>query len=751
MAGVNVKMGVSGVAQFKQGMKESQAAVKTLDQELKLNEQYLKTNGDAQAYMQKKSELLKEQIRLQTDVVNQSEKALEAMAKNGVKQSSTAFQSLRQQSIQAQTQLLNMQNELDNIGTAGETAADGLSEINHQLDSVRRNVSWENVANGIDKITEKMETAAKAAWNMGKKIVQATLGAGQWADDLQTTADQWEMSPEQVYRMRATAQLIDTDAETIFQARQKLIKAMGQGDNKETMGAFAALGISDLTGSDKNIEDVFWNAGKALMDMGDKVDRNEYAMKLYGRSWTDLIPIFKAGRQTYEETMNSWTWLGDEQFQSLTSLNDEQMKLQTEWENFQHQFEAALAPAITNVMEILERLMHEFNVYLQSDDGQKMLESLGEAVRGLFTDLQNVKPEEVMEKLKGGLDAIKEGFEWIIQNKDGVVTALKVIAGGFAVLKIGGVVANVMQLVSGFRGLMGGGGGASAVSGGAGGASTAAAAGGGFFTGVSNGVRGAAARAGAGMGNFLSATGGMMPALFDRLLYETNAGRALQSGGDVLAGLSQDFEEKKAEVQQNASTFLSDWMTLFQTAGDNAARFWNQVWFGNEYGANYRQPEEIMGENGLTGDQKAAAEAYWDALRGWSQNHDFDAMGLAQEEFRNAFQGQDDLMSAVQDLIYRLQEDNYDWQDMEDLPAAWDKFTETAGEMNAETNKASADMTEAANGLKQMPNEMYSVVEKAIRSGMSGITIVVNESAVDTIGRRMNTSFGDVLQSLGVK
>ena len=32
MAGVNVKMGVSGIQQFKQGMKESQAAVKTLDE-----------------------------------------------------------------------------------------------------------------------------------------------------------------------------------------------------------------------------------------------------------------------------------------------------------------------------------------------------------------------------------------------------------------------------------------------------------------------------------------------------------------------------------------------------------------------------------------------------------------------------------------------------------------------------------------------------------------------------------------------
>ena len=85
-SGVNVKMGVSGVAQFKAGMKESQAAVKNLDQQLKLNEQQLKLNGDAETYLQNKSQLLEEQIRKQQDVVRQAEAALTSMRKNGVSQ-----------------------------------------------------------------------------------------------------------------------------------------------------------------------------------------------------------------------------------------------------------------------------------------------------------------------------------------------------------------------------------------------------------------------------------------------------------------------------------------------------------------------------------------------------------------------------------------------------------------------------------------------------------------------------------------
>ena len=58
MPDVSVKMGVSGVAQFKKGMKESQAAVKTLEAALKLNETAMKDYANQEQYLQNKTELL---------------------------------------------------------------------------------------------------------------------------------------------------------------------------------------------------------------------------------------------------------------------------------------------------------------------------------------------------------------------------------------------------------------------------------------------------------------------------------------------------------------------------------------------------------------------------------------------------------------------------------------------------------------------------------------------------------------------
>lgn len=454
---VKINVGVSGVAQFKQGMKESQAAVKNLEQQLKLNEAQLKKNGDEERYLQNKTELLTKQIEEQKNVVSKANQALQQMDRDGVSRTSVAFQNMQQQVYKASTQLTEMQAELAGVGDSGQEAADNVSEMNYQLNNISRNVSFENVVNGISKVTDGLEAAAKKAVELGRKLVQAMLSGGQWADDLQTTADKWEMSPEDVYRMRQTANLIDTDAETIFQARKKLTAAMGKEGDKETMGAFAALGINYLAGSDENIERVFWKAGEGLMQMEDKVARNEYATKLYGRSWEELIPIFKTGREAYEEMMGSWTWIGDEQFENLTKLDDESQKTRSAWENIQHTLEAAMAPAMTEIMVALQGMMSEFNKYLQSEEGQEMLSKLNEAVSGLFTELTSINPAEVIGKITGIFDSIKNGLNWLIENKQTVYDALKVIAGGFALLKLGELAANIGRIVSGLGSLFGGG------------------------------------------------------------------------------------------------------------------------------------------------------------------------------------------------------------------------------------------------------------------------------------------------------
>ena len=73
-SGVNVKMGVSGVAKFKQDMNQAKQSVKTLDAQLALTEKQFKASGDAESYMTEKAALLQAKLEQQKSVLATAEK-----------------------------------------------------------------------------------------------------------------------------------------------------------------------------------------------------------------------------------------------------------------------------------------------------------------------------------------------------------------------------------------------------------------------------------------------------------------------------------------------------------------------------------------------------------------------------------------------------------------------------------------------------------------------------------------------------
>ena len=451
--GVNVKMGVSGIQQFKQNMNTAKNSVKTLDQALALNEKQFKATGNAEDYMKQKTELLQVKLKEQKSIVNQAQKALEQMKKNGVDKASASFQTMQQQLLKAQGELIDTETELKNVGTDAKDAKTGVDGMNKELQKIGKGVSFEIVTSGIDSITSGLEKAAKAAVNLGTKLVASVLGSGSTADDILTAAKYFDMTPEEYQRALKTSALIDTDVDTIVRSRQKLATVIGKGTGNDV---FEALGIS-TEGRNNDVEGIFWDVGDALMNMTDDVERETYAQQLLGKSWRELIPLFSAGRQKYDQVNGSWNVATEEQLNSLGAMDDEYQRLQGEWETFQLQMTSALSGPMTQILEVLSGLMEQFNTYLQSEDGQRMLEAIGEAVSGLITDLSTIDPEQVMQGLKDVLDKLIGALKWLADpgNQQTVIGGLKAIVGGWALLKLGGGALKLLELVNGLKWLGG--------------------------------------------------------------------------------------------------------------------------------------------------------------------------------------------------------------------------------------------------------------------------------------------------------
>lgn len=551
-SGVNVKMGVSGVSQFKQNITTAQRSLKTMDAQLALVEKQFKATGDAETYMSEKSNVLKAKLEEQKAVIEQSEKALAQMNANGVDKASKAFQDMQQQLLKAKAGLIDTQTQLANVGKEGEEAKDGVADMNAQLQRIGDGIKWQNVTSGLDSISDKVGGLLKTIWKLGEALVNNTLGAGAWADELKTTADKYGIGTEDLQRMRKTARTIDTEAETILEAQSKLRIARSKA-GKGDMGAWAYLGIDPNRFADDmdGAEDLFWATGEALRDMEDETQRDAYANELFGRSWKELMPLFNAGRQEYEETMAGQSVVSKDAIERLGQMDDAYQKLQSEFETAKYELLSEIAPALETVMTMLTDLLKEFNQYLQTDEGKEMMKSLRDSITGLFEDIKNIDPKKVLEGIKGAIQKIIEAFEWIKNNWSKVRFGLLAIVGGFTALKLGSLAVNLTNIAKGL-GLFGGGkalanGGAQAVTNGAtngitaAGGGTAVAGGTGFF-----GTIGAKlTAAGTSIKTFLT-TGG---------LYEIGA-IAAPIVAIVGASIAQkEFEKTKIKQQQTWDSY----------------------------------------------------------------------------------------------------------------------------------------------------------------------------------------------------
>ena len=604
--------------------------------------------------MAEKSELLKAKLEAQKSVVTSAENALKQMADRGVDRSSKAYQDMYRQMLQAKGAMLDTQTEMDKIGESASEAADDTKDMNDEIKNIGKQVSFETVTSGINKITDSMEKAAKTAYKVGSAIVKEVLGVGTWADDVNTRSDVLGVSPEELQRMEKTARLIDTDAETIIKARQKLAKNIGSG-NKNAMSALEAMGIS----GSGNMEDVFWAAGNAIMKLSDETERESKANDLFGKSWHDLIPLFSTGREEYERMNSSWNVMSEEQLKQLNEMDDEYQKLQIAVEDLKREALSNLAEPMKEALTAINDLLGKVSAWLKSDEGKN---AVGNVV-----------------------SKIKEAAEWLVNNKEGVVAALGAIVAGWAGLKLTGGALQILQLLNGINARKGGGAAAAAAGGASGGAvGTAGAAGGGLFGKLAGGAK---VLASSGLGTTVAAVAAAItPAIIANAMDDRRV------------------EEKRQSRLASASMMGPGVDSEFLTRASNALGL-------NWHGGNESEVLSIlMGMKDRSDLQKAQLQAQ---LNGSSTSQG----NITWNELQRLWNGTEEFDSARLNAT------------LESVTDSYTKMAEQTSELTGatdESSKASQEMSAAAKSMMDIPG----LVGDAVRSGMSGITFVLDGSAI---------------------
>ena len=650
---IKTTLAVDGEAAFRRAINEANNSLRNMGSQLTLATAQFKKDGDAMKLVETRSKTLKSEIGQQNEIVKALEKAVSDSAK-AFGENSEKTEKWQAELNRAKAKLTNLQSELtlneaglDRNGKAFEDSSQKAADYQATLTTIGKNVSFETVTNGVGKITDGFEKAFKKVVAFGKKIRDTMVDAGSWADDLITDATKYGMDVETLQRWRNAADFIDTDVEAIIQARDKLAQKMksgwteGSGDDKIDLWEMLGVDIRDA-GKYKDSMDVLWDLGETLKSMetidGNDVRADAYAMQVFGKSYKELKPLFAAGREEWEKTVAEQKVVSEAHVKALGEMDDANQELNHSWETLQHSVLAELAPVLTDATSALADLLNQFNDWVETDEGKEAMNDLSNSLRELFSGITDVKFSDAIKTAETGLNALRSGLAWLRDNKDGVYTGLKVIAGGFGLLKVSETVLKFLQLKNGIQGLFpgkggNGGNGTGTVSIGSG------TGGGGWIAGLIKGM----------LPNALAAAGiyegfKRLPAGFlnggsetEKILEEINREHKVNTMGDVID------QGSKAGPEQNRKTMdflLKTTGSSFQTIGNNALNLWNSL-FGKgtqetPEGREARQQEAMERLEALYGEHGA----------GWTQAAGFED---AIREAWAAFEGQEEKLDQLID------------------------------------------------------------------------------------------------------
>ena len=753
---IKQKIVLEGEKEYSAALKDANRNLKTLRSELKAETAELGANATAQAKNEVKVRSLKKQIAEQEKVVETLRKALnEVKEKYG--DNSEEVAKWEQKLNNARYSLADMNNKLQQTqddlkknmdavkesGEAYDDAADKATDFANATDAAGATanaVTFSSVVDAADRLTDKLKGAIDFITQVGKAAWGWMSDSGAWADELNTQSEKWEIDKETLQGWRYAATFIDTDVETIANAFKKLTNRSDATNKKlKEMGIVADKGVQ--------AKDVFWEVIEAMEGMDD-VARENAANEIFGKSFQDLLPLIKAGREEWdayvEEAREKGYILSDDQVEQLGAFDDANMRLQASFEAMKNTVAAELAPAFTTIADSLADLINSFTEWSKTEEGQKTLADLGNAIDQLvssFVGEQNFTT--IVEGAAGAIRSLTGALDWINENSEKVKIGLGGIGIAFGAISISKDVLSALMMIKGINWL--------SVGKGLGGDKTSTPTVAPTATptsqpgAISTFVTNAMGKAGALLSKispFMMSNGAV---LFDWFKNQTNTGRAMRDGTDVIEGVKQDLSEKAEEISENASTFVDDWkgvgeeiinsplvqggleliknteQSVEQFIADSVTsvqKFWEDLTKSEPYTPG--QEQAITGFR-FTPEQIAAAQQYWDEYRSGADG------GEGLDKLTDLVPDED-VLNALLDKV-----ENFAWinDTIEDLPAQW--FDDILDAVTWESNGEDGLTSEDVSGFAALPEQIKKFAKAGIVEGASGLSITMDGYSVGKV------------------
>lgn len=302
------------------------------------------------------------------------------------------------------------------------------TKLKQQLEEVDK-IKLENAYKGVNNLSKGLENAAKKTAVLSGAAVGAIAGITKLAkeavatgDEIQTTADQYNLSAEAIQKWNYIALQSDVPADQLYKSMTKARDAIGTalvGGTSTAKTALEAL-IGDLTKVPTDTEGAFNTVIMALANVEDSTLKAYYANEIFGeRVATDLIPLLNQGADGLAQLgreFESVGYLSNEQVRALADYDNELNNFNTRIENAKTELGLALLPILDRFVTLLEdNVIPAIKSLTEWFDG--LSPSMQDTITGgllLFAALSPVLL--IMSKLIGVIPALGKAFQWLKEH-----------------------------------------------------------------------------------------------------------------------------------------------------------------------------------------------------------------------------------------------------------------------------------------------------------------------------------------------
>ena len=434
---VGAVLAIEGEKEYKQAISGVNSTVKTLKSDMKLLSAEFSNNQNSIDALSKKDELLNRQMEEQKNKVELLKKALEN-AKNMYGENDTRVDQWQQSLNSAQVELIRLDDELNRNRRylqEAENSTDGCAvsidnfgrEISAASEStdifgevLKANLASEVIINGVKEL-------ASGVKDMAGSMVDSVKDTAAYADEILTLHNNTGLATDTLQELKYMEELTDVSLELVTKSMQKNIKSMSEAaDGSEAYArVYKKLGVNvtDSNGALRDSETVYWECIDALRNVKNETERDALAMEIFGKSAQDLNSIIAIGSEGIAEFAAEAEEVGavldDKTLGMLGEADDTFQRFDQTIQIVKKNFGIALAPAI-----------------------ERATDKISQA----FSDMDN----DLYDIAAGGIQLVTDGFMWIMDNGDTIISVLGGIGTGLAVYK---GTQGITALVNGIKGI----------------------------------------------------------------------------------------------------------------------------------------------------------------------------------------------------------------------------------------------------------------------------------------------------------